>query len=166
ATRAPVPAPAVASAELAVGGAGDGETDPQAVAISARPGGDAQGRYEERRRELERELAQRGLRFGDLRDVAQLRPGLQAIDRAVREGSFETATVALDALGTAVSRLPVQEVLEQRMSLVERQLRDDAEPVHHAAARAIRGSLTDATASALATRQLLRRIDDLERALR
>ena len=164
AETAPAAAPAVA---LALGdGQEDVETDPRAVSISAQPGGEAQRRYEARRRELERELAARGLRYGDLRDAAQLRAGLQAVDRAAREGAFETATVALNALATAAARVPVADVLSQRLAMVERLLEDDDEPVHKSQARALRGALAEAPSSRAATRSFLRSLDDLERALR
>ena len=108
-------------------------------------------------------------------DVATVRAQFPALAQTVhgkRLAYLDSAATALkpqavlNALATAATRVPVSEILTQRLAVVERLLEEDEEPVHQSQARALRGALADAPSSRASTRSFLRSLDDLERAAR
>jgi serine/threonine protein kinase len=130
------------------------------------PGGAAQEDYEGERRDLETALAQRGLRFRDLKHHAHTRLLYASQDENARAGEYAAALADIRELTALAQSIPAHDFIVRRMRAVERDLGDDPTPVQLAQLNVLKSRLPPRGAPRNAVRSFMIRIDRLEDTMR
>jgi len=140
--------------------------DPDAPTMIELPGGETQSSYEQRRRALEMTLARRGLRLRDVRHHEEIRSAWAQQDQAARAQRYTDAIAALDALENTARDTSVAAFLHARLDALEARVTGRTDAVTRARIRALRRTVSEASAGRQATRRFLRRLDEVDRELR
>ncbi len=130
------------------------------------PGGAVQEDYEGERRALETMLAQRGLRFRDLKHHAQTRLLYASQDENARAGEYAAALADIRELTALAQSIPAHDFITRRMRAVERDLGDDPTPVQLAQLNVLKSRVPPRGAPRDAIRAFMVRIDRLEDTMR
>jgi len=126
------------------------------------PGGAEQSDYEQERRELETILAQKGLRFKDLRYHAQTRLLHASQDTNARGGEYAAALADVRELKGFASSIPAHDFVVRRIRAVERDIGDSPTIVQASQLRVIHQQVPQRGAARDDIRAFMRRIDRLE----